>query len=51
MEKPARAPDKRDPRPVLQPPLHERSAPLSTKDIRRQLGWGLVEAMHKGAPR
>lgn len=51
MEKPARVTEKKEPRHIVQPRLQERKTPQSTPDIRRELGWGLVEGMHKGALR
>jgi hypothetical protein len=51
MEKPAKKLRKEEPRPTVQPLLQERRATTSDKDIRRQLGWGLVEFAQKGALR
>lgn len=51
MEKPAKAPHKSEPRQPVQPCLHEHRQASSLKDIRRQLGWGLIEVTHKGALR
>lgn len=51
MEKSVNALRKTEPRPIVQPGLPEARQAPSLKDIRRQLGWGLVEIAHKGALR
>jgi hypothetical protein len=47
MEKSAKAVPKDELRHLVQPDLHERKRTPSSKDIRRQLGWDLIEMEHK----
>jgi len=48
MEKPIRTPRKDASRHPLQPCLQERKPYPIVNDVRRQLGWGLVDPAHKG---
>lgn len=51
MEKPIKAPLKSEPRQPVQPPLQDCRKTSTTKAIRRQLGWGLIEIELRGALR
>lgn len=51
MEKRTKPRRKQEPRPVVQPVPSVFTTSSSSKDIRRQLGWGLVEFARKGALR
>lgn len=47
MDKSVKAPSKEEVRVYMQRQISEHRPPPSGKEIRRQLGWELIETMHK----